>query len=97
MTGFGRGSATGEDFTVAVELKTVNNRYLDIHFRLSQELAPLEMTIRKLVGSRLSRGTSSPTLDPWARAWRTRPGPIAAFDDASSGANTGSGVSTVRG
>src|SRR5437762_13934152 len=56
MTGFGRGSATGEDFTVAVELKTVNNRYLDIHFRLSQELAPLEMTIRKLVGSRLSRG-----------------------------------------
>jgi uncharacterized protein (TIGR00255 family) len=56
MTGFGRGSTTGEAFKVAVEIKTVNNRYLDIHFRLSQELAPLEMNIRKLVGARLSRG-----------------------------------------
>jgi len=56
MTGFGRGSATGEDFKVAVEIKTVNNRYLDIHLRLGQELTPLEMNIRKLVGARLSRG-----------------------------------------
>jgi uncharacterized protein YicC (UPF0701 family) len=40
MTGFGRGSASGEDFKVAVEIKTVNNRYLDIHFRLGQELTP---------------------------------------------------------
>jgi len=56
MTGFGRGSANGEHFNVAVEIKTVNNRYLDLHFRLSQELAPLEMDIRKLVGARLSRG-----------------------------------------
>jgi len=56
MTGFGRGSATGEDFKVAVEIKTVNNRYLDVHLRLSQELTPLEMNIRKLVGAKLSRG-----------------------------------------
>ena len=56
MTGFGRGSATGADFTVSVEIKTVNNRYLDLHLRLSQELSPLEMTIRKLVSGRLSRG-----------------------------------------
>ncbi len=56
MTGFGRGSVAGDEFNVAVEIKTVNNRYLDIHFRLSQELAPLEMSIRKLVTARLSRG-----------------------------------------
>src|SRR5438034_949357 len=56
MTGFGRGSASGEEFTVGVEIKTVNNRYLDIHLRLSQELSPLEMIIRKRVGARLSRG-----------------------------------------
>ena len=56
MTGFGRGNVTGEAFNVAVEIKTVNNRYLDIHLRLSQELAPLEMNVRKLVTSRLSRG-----------------------------------------
>src|SRR5947207_5391773 len=56
MTGFGRGSANGEEFKVAVEIKTVNNRYLDIHLRIGQELAPLEMNIRKLVSTRLSRG-----------------------------------------
>jgi uncharacterized protein (TIGR00255 family) len=56
MTGFGRGAASGEDFTVGVEIKTVNNRYLDIHLRLSQELAPVEMTVRKRVSARLSRG-----------------------------------------
>src|ERR1043166_4037879 len=56
MTGFGRGNFTGEAFNVGVEIKTVNNRFLDIHLRMSQELAPLEMNIRKLISSRLSRG-----------------------------------------
>jgi uncharacterized protein (TIGR00255 family) len=56
MTGFGRGNVTGDTFNVTAEIKTVNNRFLDIHLRLSQELAPLEMNIRKLVSSRLSRG-----------------------------------------
>src|SRR5258708_37488388 len=56
MTGFGRGAASGDEFTVAVEIKTVNNRFLDIHLRLSQELSPLEMIIRRRVGARLSRG-----------------------------------------
>jgi uncharacterized protein (TIGR00255 family) len=56
MTGFGRGNVTGEAFNVAVEIKTVNNRFLDIHLRMSQELAPLEMNVRKLISTRLSRG-----------------------------------------
>jgi uncharacterized protein (TIGR00255 family) len=56
MTGFGRGAASGEDFAVAVEIKTVNNRYLDLHLRLSQELTALEADIRKQIGARLSRG-----------------------------------------
>lgn len=56
MTGFGRGAASGEEFTVAVEIKTVNNRYLDIHLRLSQELSAIETIIRRRVSARLSRG-----------------------------------------
>ena len=56
MTGFGRGGASGENFTVTVEIKTVNNRYLDIHLRLSQELAATEMLVRRIVSGRLSRG-----------------------------------------
>ena len=56
MTGFGRGAVNSEGFNVAVEIKTVNNRYLDIHFRLPQELSPVETIIRRRVGTRLSRG-----------------------------------------
>lgn len=56
MTGFGRGAASGEEFAVAVEIKTVNNRYLDIHLRLSQELSAVETIIRRRIGARLSRG-----------------------------------------
>jgi uncharacterized protein (TIGR00255 family) len=56
MTGFGRGATSGEGFAVSVEIKTVNNRYLDLHLRLSQELSSLEMDIRRRLNARLSRG-----------------------------------------
>jgi len=56
MTGFGRGSAQGENFAVAVDLKTVNNRFLDIHLRVGSELSSVEPVIRKRIGERLSRG-----------------------------------------
>ena len=56
MTGFGRGAFSSEAFGVTVEIKTVNNRYLDIHLRLGQELSAIEMLVRKRVGARLSRG-----------------------------------------
>ena len=56
MTGFGRGAATGENFSVAVDLKTVNNRFLDVHLRLGAELSSLEALIKRRIGSRLSRG-----------------------------------------
>jgi len=56
MTGFGRGSASGDNFSVNVELKTVNNRFLDVNLRLSGELQQLETRLKHLIGERLSRG-----------------------------------------
>lgn len=46
----------GDDFSVSVDLKTVNNRFLDIHLRAGSELAALEPAIKKRITSRLSRG-----------------------------------------
>ena len=63
MTGFGRGAAAGENFKVSVELKTVNNRFLDVHLKLGAELASLEAIIRKRVGGKLSRGRVDVTLN----------------------------------
>src|SRR3982751_2719850 len=56
MTGFGRGSAAGENFSVAIDLKTVNNRFLDIHLRTGAELSSLESVIKRRITARLSRG-----------------------------------------
>jgi uncharacterized protein (TIGR00255 family) len=56
MTGFGRGAVVETGFAVTVELKTVNNRFLDVSLRLSNELQQLESTIKRLIGNRLSRG-----------------------------------------
>jgi uncharacterized protein (TIGR00255 family) len=56
MTGFGRGEASGEDFNISAEIKTVNNRFLDVNLRLSSELQPLESDLKNLISKRLSRG-----------------------------------------
>src|SRR5215813_7165341 len=63
MTGFGRGSTSGDSFVVTAEVKTVNNRYLDIHLRLGQELLSAEMNIRRIISSRLSRGRVDVTIN----------------------------------
>ena len=56
MTGFGQGSAEGDDFRVGVDIRSVNNRALDIHTRLPQELSSLEVTLKKQVQAALKRG-----------------------------------------
>jgi len=56
MTGFGRGAVSNEKFAVAVEIKSVNNRFLDLNLRLSNELQALEANLKRAIQSRLSRG-----------------------------------------
>jgi uncharacterized protein (TIGR00255 family) len=56
MTGFGRGSVSDGDFSISIELKTVNNRFLDVNLRLGGELQALEPDLKRLIQDRLSRG-----------------------------------------
>ncbi len=56
MTGYGHGSFSGENFDVTVEIKTVNNRFLDINLRIPYELQPVDAGLKKLITKRLSRG-----------------------------------------
>ena len=62
MTGYGKGMVAGDDFSVSVDLKTVNNRFLDIHLRVGSELASLEPGIKKRITSRLTRGRVDVTI-----------------------------------
>ena len=62
MTGFGRGAVTGEGFAVFVDLKTVNNRFLDVNMRVGADLNSVEAQIKRRIGERLARGRVDVTL-----------------------------------
>ncbi len=56
MTGFARGSVTTPSFAVIVEIRSVNNRYLDLHFRCPENLRGQEPVWRRKIGDSLNRG-----------------------------------------
>jgi uncharacterized protein (TIGR00255 family) len=57
MTGFAqvKGQADGQ-LNFALSLKSVNHRFLDLHFRLPSDSDSLEMKLRRIVKERLARG-----------------------------------------
>ena len=56
MTGFGRGQYEDENFSVTVEMKTVNHRYNEVAIRLPRFLNPLEDKNRKTILKTVNRG-----------------------------------------
>lgn len=56
MTGYSALSQELPQGTLNLELKTVNSRYLELQFRIADDLRVLEPVLRELIGSRLSRG-----------------------------------------
>jgi len=56
MTGFAAAARESAQGSLAVELKTVNHRYLEFQARIPEELRPLEPAMREAVASRLTRG-----------------------------------------
>ncbi len=57
MTGFGKGEVESEKYTVSVELKTVNNRFKDIRFKMSSLFNSQEIPLKKKIESKFSRGS----------------------------------------
>ncbi len=56
MTGFARQSVDTELGALTWELRAVNHRYLDVQFKLPDELRPQEQAFRQQVGDQLKRG-----------------------------------------
>ena len=56
MTGYAVKTREIARGTLQLELKSVNSRYLDIHFRISEDLRAVEMPLRELLAARISRG-----------------------------------------
>ncbi|MBR6026576.1 MAG: YicC family protein [Neisseriaceae bacterium] len=56
MTGFATLQIEHSQYAIRVELKSVNHRYLDIQFRLPEELRSLEFALRNIITQNVSRG-----------------------------------------
>ncbi|GGC91378.1 YicC/YloC family endoribonuclease [Enterococcus wangshanyuanii] len=56
MTGFGKETFLNDRYQIDVEIKSVNQRFLDIQLRMPKELNPHEMAIRQLMKQTLQRG-----------------------------------------
>ena len=56
MTGYASATRTLARCVLSVELRSVNSRYLDVAFRLPEELRAVESQLRELIGSRVNRG-----------------------------------------
>lgn len=56
MTGYGRGEYKAEGIELTAEIKTVNNRYLDVSVKCPRIFIAYEEVIRSLVRSKLTRG-----------------------------------------
>ncbi|HEX6692647.1 MAG TPA: YicC/YloC family endoribonuclease [Burkholderiales bacterium] len=56
MTGYAAASADSPRGALALELRTVNARFLDLQFRVAEELRTLEPLLREAIAARLSRG-----------------------------------------
>lgn len=57
MTGFARGQAHAGAITVTVEIKSVNNKGLDIRLRYSPGHDALDLPLRRMVQDRFARGS----------------------------------------
>jgi uncharacterized protein (TIGR00255 family) len=56
MTGYAAASAESPRGRLSLELRSVNARFLDLQFRVADELRALEPALREMIVSRVSRG-----------------------------------------
>jgi uncharacterized protein (TIGR00255 family) len=56
MTGYAAAAAGSARGTLGLELRSVNSRFLDLQFRIAEELRAHEPMLRELIAARLARG-----------------------------------------
>jgi len=63
MTGFGRAEIRRKSYKLAIELSSVNSRYLECVFRMPRSLAGLENKVKEAINSAVSRGKITITVN----------------------------------
>jgi uncharacterized protein (TIGR00255 family) len=62
MTGFGRAECVDGDYSYIAEIRSVNNRFIEISTRLPKAFQDLELPLKKLVKSHCTRGSINVTI-----------------------------------
>ncbi len=57
MTGYGRSEKQNGNFACKAEIRSVNNRFIEINTRLPKYLSALELPLKKLIKSKCARGS----------------------------------------
>ena len=57
MTGFGRCESQNDDYSCKTEIRSVNNRYIDINTRFPKSMMTLDAAVKKLIKSLCARGS----------------------------------------
>lgn len=63
MTGFGTHKITTDNFEIKTDLRSVNNRYLDIQIRGPKSILFLEDDLKKIISNKISRGKIDVFID----------------------------------
>lgn len=63
MTGYGSASHENEYFSLSVEVKSLNSKFLDFSYKAPKELSDLEVEIKNLVTKKLVRGKVNLSLE----------------------------------
>jgi uncharacterized protein (TIGR00255 family) len=56
MTGYGRGEKANEIYSVTIDLKSINHRYLEFYFKIPKAYYFLEDRLRRDISSKIARG-----------------------------------------
>jgi uncharacterized protein (TIGR00255 family) len=62
MTGHGEAHLHEDGLSIAVEIRTVNNRYFKLNLRLTDGYAPLESHVENLIRQQIRRGTAQVSI-----------------------------------
>ena len=57
MTGFGKADIEGDNYSLSVEIKTVNNRFKEVRFKMSSIFSAMELPLKKQIEKYFKRGT----------------------------------------
>jgi len=63
MTGFGQAVLTTGELNIAVEIKSLNSKFLDLSLRLPRVFSDKELELRNLMAEKLERGIVSVSID----------------------------------